>query len=234
MGGQFRRIPSKYPDELQQTIQKMLYLKPQMRPTVQELEDSSVFDEKPKISPVKSKLPLLSKTSSPKNGSLQRQRKSSESLKADSGFGSNTTSASSLPQVDRASPSIPRRPNSRPNSRPPSRDQSRPTSSNNNYGRIESSDQKGLDKKSLEAWEQRLCRWEAELKKRETSLFDKEKDFECRVAKFKSENSKPSSSPLVKLQNRLIPLMPRKQNSKLRRSPSDPVRISGQPRSAGS
>ena len=36
--GQFRRIPSKYPDELQQTIQKMLYLKPQMRPTVQELE----------------------------------------------------------------------------------------------------------------------------------------------------------------------------------------------------
>merc|ERR1719461_1321867 len=95
---------------------KMLYLKPQMRPTVQELEDSNVFDEKPKISPAKSKLPLLSKTSSPKSGSLQRQRKSSESLKTDSGFGSNTTSASSLPQVDRSSPSIPvhRKP-SRPN-----------------------------------------------------------------------------------------------------------------------
>jgi len=39
--GQFRRIPSKYPDELQQTIQKMLYLKPQMRPTVQELEGNT-------------------------------------------------------------------------------------------------------------------------------------------------------------------------------------------------
>jgi len=229
--GQFRRIPSKYPDELQQTIQKMLYLKPQMRPTVQELEDSNVFEEKSKISPAKSKLPLLSKTSSPKSGSLQRQRKSSESLKTDSGFGSNTTSASSLPQVDKASPSVPHRKPSRPNSRPPSRDQSRPNSSNNNYARIEATESKVIDVKSLEAWEERLSRWEAELKKRESYLFDKEKDFENRVAKFKSENSKPSSSPLVKLQNRLIPLMPRKQNAKLRRSPSDPVRT---PRSAGS
>ena len=119
----------------------------------------------------------MSKTSSPKSGSLQRQRKSSESLKTDSGFGSNTTSASSLPQVDRSSPSIPvhRKP-SRPNSRPPSRDQTRPGSSNsanNNYARIEVDDSKIIpDVKSLEAWEQRLCRWEAELKKRESYLFD--------------------------------------------------------------
>jgi hypothetical protein len=206
-----------------------------MRPTVQELEESNVFDEKPKISPAMSKLPLLSKTSSPKSGSLQRQRKSSESLKTDSGFGSNTTSASSLPQVDRSSPLIPHRKPSRPNSRPPSRDQVRPSSANNNYARVEATDSKIIpDTKTLEEWEKRLCRWEAELKKRESYLFDKEKDFENRVAKFKSENSKPSSSPLVKLQNRLIPLMPRKQNSKLRRNSSDPVRTGPSPRSAGS
>jgi len=141
--------------------------------------DSNVFEEKSKISPVKSKLPLLSKTSSPKSGSLQRQRKSSESLKTDSGFGSNTTSASSLPQVDRSSPSIPHRKPSRPNSRPPSRDQARPNSANNNYARIEVTDSKIIpDVKSLEAWEQRLCRWEAELKKRESYLFDV--SFICR------------------------------------------------------
>ena len=138
----------------------------------QHILDSNVFEEKSKISPAKSKLPLLSKTSSPKSGSLQRQRKSSESLKTDSGFGSNTTSASSLPQVDRASPSVPHRKPSRPNSRPPSRDQSRPNSSNNNYARIEATESKVIDVKSLEAWEERLCRWEAELKKRESYLFD--------------------------------------------------------------
>ena len=93
-------------------------------------------------------------------------------MKTDSGFGSNTTSASSLPQVDRASPSVPQRKPSRPNSRPPSRDQSRPTSANNNYARIEAAEPKIMDAKSLEAWEQRLCRWEAELNKRESHLFD--------------------------------------------------------------
>ena len=45
---------------------------------------------------------------------------------------------------------------------------------------------------------------------------------EARHARSPQERSK---SPLVKLQNRLIPLMPRKNNGvKVKRSPSDPVR----------
>jgi len=210
--GTFRHIPVQYPDQLQRIIQKMLLLKPEMRPNVDQLLQSPLFTAKKE--PTTTKLPKLAmRSGSPlrsKNQSVNQENNNHnrrQSSVNSSGYVSSTSASALSPKTPTPTPPPPRPINPAPitsTETTPSFDE-------------------------LKKWEESLKLKETDLQKREASVFEREKRADAREALLTKSPQERSTSPLVKLQNRLMPLMPRKSSSsKLKRSPSDPLRANHQ------